>query len=241
MEAGILYSVISRGADVLSRYAACVGNFNEVTSLVLERISSTTEFDEQNGGGREENEDFKKSLIHDSYVYHYIASPNGVIYLCVTEVSLERKEAFTFLERIKNKFSTQFPGSSLKSALPYAINAEFALVLAAEMKKINQKIKDGSNGDKITRLRDEVDQVRDIMVSNIDSLVERGEKLDLLVDKTENLSSQSVTFKQTSRNLSRKMWWQNARWTIFFGFVVLLVIYLILAAACGGTSLPKCL
>jgi vesicle-associated membrane protein 7 len=49
------------------------------------------------------------------------------------------------------------------------------------------------------------------MVANIDALLERGERLDLLVDKTEHLSAHSVTFKQTSRNLARKMWWQNTR------------------------------
>ena len=46
------------------------------------------------------------------------------------------------------------------------------------------------------RVRDEVAKVKDIMVMNIESLLERGERLDLLVDKTEQLSSNSVTFKQ---------------------------------------------
>ena len=34
------------------------------------------------------------------------------------------------------------------------------------------------------------------MVTNIEALLERGERLDLLVDKTEQLSSNAVTFKQ---------------------------------------------
>ena len=46
------------------------------------------------------------------------------------------------------------------------------------------------------RVRDEVAKVKDIMVMNIEALLERGERLDLLVDKTEQLSSNSVTFKQ---------------------------------------------
>jgi vesicle-associated membrane protein 7 len=39
-----------------------------------------------------------------------------------------------------------------------------------------------------------------------DSLVERGEKLELLVDKTENLSASAVSFKTASTNLQRKLW-----------------------------------
>ena len=49
------------------------------------------------------------------------------------------------------------------------------------------------------------------MVSNIESIVERGERLDLIVDKAENLSNESVTFRQSGRRLQRRMWWQNAR------------------------------
>ena len=50
--------------------------------------------------------------------------------------------------------------------------------------------------DKVERVRDEVAKVKDIMITNIEALLERGERLDLLVDKTEQLSSNAVTFKQ---------------------------------------------
>ena len=40
----------------------------------------------------------------------------------------------------------------------------------------------------------------------LDELVERGEKLDLLVDKTDNLTAAAVTFKTSGRNLHRQMW-----------------------------------
>ena len=63
--------------------------------------------------------------------------------------------------------------------------------------------------DKVERVRDEVGRVKDIMVTNIEALLQRGERLDLLVDKTEQLSSSGVTFKQASRTLARRMWWQN--------------------------------
>ena len=45
------------------------------------------------------------------------------------------------------------------------------------------------------RVQSEIDQVKDIMVANIDVIIERGEKLELLVDKTEHLATNSVTFR----------------------------------------------
>ena len=50
-----------------------------------------------------------------------------------------------------------------------------------------------------------------VMVSNIESIVERGERLELIVDKAETLANESVTFRQSGRRLQRRMWWQNAR------------------------------
>ena len=52
--------------------------------------------------------------------------------------------------------------------------------------------------DKVERVRDEVARVKDIMVTNIEALLDRGERLDLLVDKTDQLSSSAVSFKQVS-------------------------------------------
>ena len=237
MNDGMYYSCVSRGSVILSRYAAFVGNFPEVTEALLEKLVPSP--------GE------KKSLTlppDQQHVIHYFQSENNLIFLCMTDSSYPRKYAFAFLDNVHRKFKTTY-GSNPDKAMPFAINAEFALVLSAEMKKADSlsgpssKNSDSGgeeNPDKITRLRDEVDQVRDIMVANIDSIMERGERLELLVDKTENLSSSSVTFKNTSRNLSRKMWWQNVKWTVFAIVVVILILYLIVGAACGGATLPKC-
>ena len=61
-----------------------------------------------------------------------------------------------------------------------------------------QRAKGSAPGDpdKVERVRDEVARVKDIMVTNIEALLDRGERLDLLVDKTDQLSSSAVTFKQ---------------------------------------------
>ena len=50
--------------------------------------------------------------------------------------------------------------------------------------------------DKVQRVRNEVDRVKDIMVANVETIMERGERLELLVDKTENLSQHSVSFRR---------------------------------------------
>lgn len=44
-------------------------------------------------------------------------------------------------------------------------------------------------GDNITQLRAQVDEVKGVMTENIERVLERGEKLDDLIDKTTDLEA----------------------------------------------------
>jgi vesicle-associated membrane protein 7 len=63
------------------------------------------------------------------------------------------------------------------------MNTEFSRVLASEMKKCN----DSKEYDSVSRVQGQLDEVKDIMVKNVENLMARGERLDLLVNKTETL------------------------------------------------------
>lgn len=52
-----------------------------------------------------------------------------------------------------------------------------------------------------------------------DNVAMRGERLELLVNKTENLSASSVTFRTQSRNLQRSLFWKNIKLYVIFGVV----------------------
>jgi len=217
----ILYCVVARKTTVLAKYASCVGNFSEISDLVLAKIPV---------------QDGKMTYSHGNYLYHYITQ-NNITTLAITDDDFERSQAFQFLESVKEKFSRQF-GERAQNAIPYSMNTEFSLVICSEIKRHNTP--EQRDPDRISSLQEEVDQVKDIMVANIDSIVERGEKLDLLVDKTETLSSNAVTFKITSRNLQRAMWWKNIKMTVGVAVAVIVIIYFIVSMSCGGLDWKNC-
>jgi len=43
--------------------------------------------------------------------------------------------------------------------------------------------------DRLSKVHGELDELKDIMVKNIDNIAMRGERLELLINKTENLSA----------------------------------------------------
>ncbi|XP_064114137.1 vesicle-associated membrane protein 7-like isoform X3 [Macrobrachium nipponense] len=184
------------------------------------------------------NETVKQKLGHGRQ--QVFVSFDGAVYFralisvvwtgCSITEDYVRQRAFAFLEDIKQRFEAMY-GSRAQTALPYAMNSEFAQVLATQMKHFNES----RDIDKISKLEGEVSDVKDVLVKSIETLASRGERLELLINKTENLNSTAVTFKTTSRSLARSLWWKNIRLIIIILICIGVGIYVIGALICGPT------
>uniref|UniRef100_A0ABI7WB11 V-SNARE coiled-coil homology domain-containing protein n=1 Tax=Felis catus TaxID=9685 RepID=A0ABI7WB11_FELCA len=69
----------------------------------------------------------------------------------------------------------------------------------------------GPRNDKIKHVQNQVDEVIDVMQENITKVIERGERLDELQDKSESLSDNATAFSNRSKQLRRQMWWRGCR------------------------------
>lgn len=78
--------------------------------------------------------------------------------------------------------------------------------------------------DAIRTAQREIEDVRGIMTRNIEGLLERGERIDLLVDKTDRLGGSAREFRVRSRGLKRRMWWKNVKLMGLLGLVLVLII-----------------
>lgn len=52
-----------------------------------------------------------------------------------------------------------------------------------------------------------------MMIENIDKVLDRGERLELLVDKTENMQGNTFRFRKQARRYRTIMWWRNVKLT----------------------------
>lgn len=73
------------------------------------------------------------------------------------------------------------------------MNSEFSSILAAPLKHRSEN----KSLDKAMETQAQADELKGVMVRNIDLVAQRGERLELLIDKTETLVDSSVTFKTT--------------------------------------------
>lgn len=93
--------------------------------------------------------------------------------------------------------------------------------------------------DALGRVQGQLKEVKDVMVENIEKVLARGEKIELLVDKTEELSQTARRFQYQSKNLKDMMWWKNVKMWLIIIFIVLIVIYFIVSFICGF-NFDKC-
>ncbi|MBA0789914.1 hypothetical protein Gohar_014594 [Gossypium harknessii] len=109
-------------------------------------------------------------------------------------VSFAGRIPFAFLEDIHQRFVRTY-GRAVFSALPYGMNDEFSRVLSQQMEYYSSD----PNADRINRLKGEMSQVRNVMIENIDKVLERGDRLELLVDKTANMQGNTFRFRKQTR------------------------------------------
>lgn len=208
---------------------------SSIASLILPKISHETPQ--------------KLTYSHNSNFIHYIAeapseypgspSAGGLTFLVVADASLGRRIPFGYLVEIKKRFLAQFhPDSTEFSSLPNYGAASFN----GEMKKLMVEYGTTSGGrqDAISNVQGEIDNVRGIMSQNIESLLERGERIDLLVDKTGRLDGSAHEFRIRSRGLRRQMWWKNVKLMVLLVFVIIFLVYLFVGFGCGLPTWSKC-
>lgn len=99
---------------------------------------------------------------------------------------------------------------------------------------------EGGKQDALGNVQRDIESVRGIMTENIERVLERGERIDLLVDKTDRLGVGAHDFRVRSRGLKRQMWWKNVKLMVLLGVVVVFLVYLFVGFGCGlpGESSP---
>ena len=52
---------------------------------------------------------------------------------------------------------------------------------------------------------------------------------------------QAVSFRKSSRNLARSLFWKNIKITIITAVVVMVVVYFVVSISCGGLDWKDCI
>lgn len=208
----VIYSGVARGATILAEYSVFSGNFTTVAKDYLSKASHS---------------DGRFTYTVDTHVFSFLAD-QGYTFIVVTDEASGRTVPMAVLDRIKAEFGTKYLEKG-RVAKEFGLNGSFGKKLKEVMEHATQFPEEYS---KVASVQKKVDEVKNIMSENIEKVLERGEKLDLLVDKTDNLMFEADRFQKSGRQLRRKFWWQNMKMKLVMGLVIILVIVIAVLMFC---------
>lgn len=80
--------------------------------------------------------------------------------------------------------------------------------------------------ERINKMNKKVEKVTEVMQNNINESLKRGEDFDELKDQASQLEKQSFSFHKKAESVRRKLWIQNAMYTVVI--VLIIVVFLLL-------------
>ncbi|KAI1189222.1 synaptobrevin-domain-containing protein [Nemania serpens] len=87
-------------------------------------------------------------------------------------------------------------------------------------------------------LQAQIDDTVGVMRENINKVSQRGERLDALQDKTDNLAVSAQGFRRGANRVRKQMWWKDMkmRMCIIAGIIILLVIIIVPSVIFGSKN-----
>ncbi|XP_033098974.1 vesicle-associated membrane protein 4-like [Anneissia japonica] len=79
----------------------------------------------------------------------------------------------------------------------------------------------------IQRAQRGVDEVVDVMRDNVAKVLDRGEQLEDLQDKSDNLAMSSMAFRVSAKGLRSHFWWQECKTRLVILVIVCIVLLVI--------------
>ncbi|SCZ92703.1 BZ3500_MvSof-1268-A1-R1_Chr5-2g08121 [Microbotryum saponariae] len=154
-------------------------------------------------GQRQSVEQESASTAYTAHAYTR-ASDNlaGVI---ITDQEYPVRVAFSLINKILDEFTTQVKRDVWEAKARESRQAgKQYLVEFPQLQEYCTKYQDPKQADTIMKVQQELDETKIILHKTIESVLERGEKLDSLVDKSAALSASSVQALYRNVNASKE-------------------------------------
>ena len=129
--------------------------------------------------------------------FHYSINDN-VCYMAMVDRSVRPRVVFQYLDAVTKKFQSKY-GSKISSfSRPYAA-VEFEPILKTIKRQYIDSPAPSSN---VSKVNQELSETYDVMVQNIQDILKRGEKLEVISSRSDKLHYDSKSFNKVSKHLN---------------------------------------
>jgi len=136
----------------------------------------------------------RTSVKHEQFLCHMYVSPFGVTAVCFADEEYPARVAFGYLSKLCESFVEATGGQAVASnednSVPAFLNTHTKLLV---------QFQDPSQADQLTRIMQDLEQTKLVLHETIEAALERGQKIDDLIVKSNDLSGSSKMFYKTAR------------------------------------------
>jgi len=165
------------------------------------------------------NENRRKTFEEPAHKFHYISNADRVV-ICAAHKDAALRRCYAFLDGLQ------------KGLTPDNRNAKKLLV--EQMAYHNNPA-----NDKLDNLKGELNQVTEVMAENIERVLKRGQDLDAMANKSEELAEGAAQFSSQARRLRRAHCRKHAKLIALITLVVIILIIILVFAICNP-NLSRC-
>ncbi|KAL1510610.1 hypothetical protein AB1Y20_006911 [Prymnesium parvum] len=228
----------------LADVAFTTGNMGEIAMKILRRLPVGS------AGVR-------RSYKYESgYTFHFLCDSSLVF--VATERELGAEGAFALLVRVQQKWLAHYGNAARLIGGDVSSYRDFERTLhelvqssVAERQQSGPVCtsraggsRTGEGGDEemeeLGAVQEKLEGIKSVMADSIEKVLERGEKIDLLVDKTDRLHQQAFKFARSSTAFKRSLRWRSIRCMLASLTGVFIVLVLLRTSYCGTLNVSGC-
>lgn len=134
----------------------------------------------------------RQSVKQDAYMCHVYVRADNLGAVLIADHEYPQRVAHTLLTKVLDDFTAKIPAEQWPTGTESSIGF-------TQLPAYLSKYQDPREADALTKMQNDLDETKIILKNTIEAVLERGEKLDDMVIKSENLSIQSKAFYKTAK------------------------------------------
>jgi len=135
-----------------------------------------------------------QKINHDKYIVYSVTKFNGLCAVAILDSEYPQNVMIRFLNKIMFDFTTEYGNIIISFKTDYKLQLSTLDDLIIEYQDPKK--------DKFHKINTELDETKIIMHKSIDKILDRGEKIENLVQRSKDLSKSSKRFFKTSRKFN---------------------------------------
>ncbi|XP_015592280.1 synaptobrevin homolog YKT6 [Cephus cinctus] len=134
----------------------------------------------------------RQSVKEGEYMCHVYVRGDSLAGVLISDHEYPNRVSHTLITKLLDEFASKYPPDSWPT-----LNE--ATCSFPQVNTYLAKYQNPREADAFTKMQNDLDETKIILHNTIEAVLERGEKLDDLVSKSEGLSMQSKAFYKTAR------------------------------------------